>query len=246
MKIAVFGDSYGNARNDKTRTGWPHQLADMLNVSETDLDIYAWSGTSTWWSYQNFLKNYKKYDVIVFCYSSFFRWPVLPERLVGQHWRIPGMPLDEWTEMETYNKMYFDIVDDDLLRFLATGLFSKVNELCKKENKFLINLLAFKRDYEIPYTDFPVYEDANEISWNEKVIRNGKVTTMREVICGIDDGNFGEYDVRICHLSTENNRRLASIFKHAIETRPIGICSDLFPEYEWAEYDDAVTAHYKK
>jgi len=232
MKIAVFGDSYGDVNNDPDLKGWPHQLATMMG--DNNLGKYAQSGTSTWWSYQLFLKNYKKYDVIVFCYSASSRWPILPDELVGQHWRLPGYPLAQWQDkMSKLNEVYFDIFNDDLLSFLSASVFASVNEICRNENKYLINLLSFNRDFIIPETPFPIFEDVSKISRNEEVIRNVKMTTMKEVTCDPKNAIWLEPDKRICHLNNENNHRLASIFKHSIDNTSTSIYSNLFKEYEW-------------
>jgi len=241
MKIAVFGDSYGDTNGDINHISWPYKLANQLEVDINDLVIYSLSGTSTWWSYQKFLQSYKNYDVIIFCYSAFHRWPVLPSEMAGQHWRVPGYPLDNWSVISKFNEVYFDIFDNNLLKFIASNIFTTINELCKQENKYLINLLAFKADYDLTRTTFPIFEDANEVSWNEKVLRDGKVLTMREVIC-----DLGEFDERICHLNVENNRRLALIFKQAVSLQSKSLHSKLFVDYEWSEYDDTVSKLYEE
>ena len=66
MKIAVYGDSFaqpiefGYKGNDFL---WCNTLANKLNGS---IDNFAKTGTSIFYSYQQFLSNYNDYDLCIF------------------------------------------------------------------------------------------------------------------------------------------------------------------------------------
>jgi hypothetical protein len=118
---------------------------------------------------------------------------------------------------------------------VSSSIFKEINELCKKHDKYLINILAFGKDFNCVDTIFPIYENLNEVSWQEKIIQNNVVKTMKEVI--INDQTF---DHRICHLGNENNLRVAKIFKNAIENKLTNLHHKFIKNYKWAEFDDSL------
>jgi len=72
MKLAIFGDSFGDD------TGiWPIPHSDVgpswidyLRNQNIDIDNYSQGGTSLFHSYQKFMLNYQKYDKIVFLITN--------------------------------------------------------------------------------------------------------------------------------------------------------------------------------
>ena len=87
MKIGIFGDSYADINcpdincHDADSKPWPEIIETMMGA---EAEFHAQSSTSMWYSYQKFLKNYKKFDNIVFCYTDYNRWQSITDpELVG-------------------------------------------------------------------------------------------------------------------------------------------------------------------
>jgi hypothetical protein len=74
MKIAVYGDSFaqpvdfGYKGNDFL---WCNTLANKLNGS---IDNFAETGSSIFYSYQQFLRTYNEYDLCIFIITSINRY----------------------------------------------------------------------------------------------------------------------------------------------------------------------------
>ena len=60
MKIAIYGDSFATSHLPQNPNSWYRLLAGRLNA---DIETYAYGGTSVYWTYNNFLDNYAKYDL---------------------------------------------------------------------------------------------------------------------------------------------------------------------------------------
>lgn len=72
MKLAIFGDSFG----DDTGV-WPIPHSDVgpswieyLRNQNIDIDNYSRGGTSLFYSYQKFMRSYQKYDKIIFLITN--------------------------------------------------------------------------------------------------------------------------------------------------------------------------------
>ena len=83
MRIGVFGDGFAD-RNPynpespfKEDESW---IADMENAGHK-ITTYGKTGSSTWYSFQQFLAHHEQFDHIIFCYSSLHRIHHLPEGL---------------------------------------------------------------------------------------------------------------------------------------------------------------------
>lgn len=72
MKIAIYGDSFAArwAYSPK-ETHWWYILGTMLNA---EVECFGLSGTSTFFSYKNFLNNYKNFDLNIFFATNSFRY----------------------------------------------------------------------------------------------------------------------------------------------------------------------------
>ena len=74
MKIAIYGDSFaqpvefGYKGNDFL---WCNTLANKLNGS---IDNFAITGSSIFYSYQQFLRTYNEYDLCIFVITSINRY----------------------------------------------------------------------------------------------------------------------------------------------------------------------------
>jgi len=234
MTIGIFGDSFAVVDNHKNRS-WTGLLAEILDEGYV---CYGEPSTSIWWSYELFLKHYKKYDKIVFTYSHYSRWSYLPEHLTKLSLIRPKGHVGGFdSHGDDSLKKYVDILleahpilySEELQLFTYQNIFNSVNKLCKDTNIKLINLMPFEQSY----VDFPtnnklvdLYIDISE--------------AFGPCLTGLADVSFGElldqrglvhkdsfkgkvFDKRASHLSLDNNKVLASIISEIFnseQTRP--------------------------
>lgn len=230
MKLGIFGDSYADTNGDDDHYSWPNLLAKQYNT-----EIFGLCGTSTWWSYQNFLKNYTKYDSIIFCHSSANRWPILPDDLIGGNWDISNARGPKTPEkLRKMNEFYFDIFDENILKFLNYNIFQSVNDICKKNNIYLINLICFTKEFEVT-TDYPVFYDLHQVSLQETVSYNNKKIPLQKYL-----PIAGVIDLRICHMGHKNNKILADIFSSLLDNKIMNVHSELIKDYNWTSEDESL------
>jgi predicted CopG family antitoxin len=246
MKLGVFGDSFADPRsfNERGNFAWPVLLLKDLKLSGKD--CYALRGTSHWWSYEQFLKNYKKYDTIVFVHTTAIRWPHLPDAETGRHWLIGGKSdfgdIDELTSplLKQINPYYVDIFSDELLNFISHNIYKSVNQICADNGIQLINIMPFKNEYETENYGFPILTGLTAISWNERVVVNDTRYTIVEALQLVND--IREHS-RYCHLNKSNNRSLSELIKDLIVTKRDGLI-DLNSYDCWTTEDDDLNAYY--
>lgn len=72
MKIAIYGDSYAaHFVNARKEIHWFNILGNLLNANIIN---FAKTGSSLYFSYNNFLTNYEKYDYNIFLVTNPFRY----------------------------------------------------------------------------------------------------------------------------------------------------------------------------
>lgn len=243
MKLGIFGDSFASCSFDNVGYTWPKLLyaendidGKILNLEETD--CYARTGTSAYWAYKHFINRRHLYDHIIFLTTYHNRWPLLPKEIESHSWNIhshdvPGFP-DDLKEM---NRFYYNIFEPNLLRLINRNIFREVNEICKKENKYLVNIICFDKDeYDPSITDFPVFWNLHEVAWGEKIVLNDEVLTMKEYIS--ERQNF---DQRQCHMGHTNNLILKNILLDCLRNKKMNLQVDLYnTNYGWAGYDKSL------
>ena len=218
MKIAIYGDSYADP-NPYPNESWIAYLKN--NIESVSIDQYSSAGTSHWWSYQKFIETYKNYDIIIFCHTCPNRWPHLPKEYEGTEWNTGHMKNGGRGNFQDHiNKFFQFIFTDELLQFHCASIFRKVNEICQKENIFLINLLMETTEalgpeysYEINKSPFSTFMGMDELGRWEKVIVSDKVYPTVELLSKYKIFN----DVRANHLSATNNSLLGKILLSTIE-----------------------------
>jgi hypothetical protein len=243
MKLGVFGDSFADPIdfNASDNFAWPVLLSKECNL--TKKDCYARKGTSHWWSYEQFLLNYKKYDTIVFVHTSAMRWPHLPTEETGRHWMVGEFgDIDGLVSplLKQINPHYMDIFSDELLNFISHNIYKSVNQICADNGIHLINIMPFKNEYEAVNFGFPTLTGLTAISWNERVVVNETRYTIVEALQLVND--IREYS-RYCHLNKSNNRSLFDLIKDLIVTKRDGLI-DLNSYDCWTTEDDDLNAYY--
>jgi hypothetical protein len=224
--IGYFGDSFIDVAS-RTEPSWPLMVSDLLNDKG---DYYGKSGTSHWYSYELFLKNYKKYDTIIFCHTAHSRWPHLPEHETGHHWKIgyPGVIVNDF--MKKINEVYHDIFSDELLTFICGNIYRNVNQICKQNNIYLINILPFEVTYNLD-TEFVNIFNINIVSRNEVMEYHGKQFGTSDWL-----HTYPNVDPRCCHLNDRNNAIFSEILSDLTKNKVMNKNIDAL-DYQW-EYHD--------
>lgn len=236
MKIGFFGDSYIDLGGGVRDHCWPKIVADSL-VAQAG--FHGQSGTSMWAAYEVFKRWYKKYDVIVFSFTSSSRWPCLPEELRGQEWNIG---YNKKTPMlNQMNPFFFSLFSEDFLDFVNSSIHRNVVEMCERDNKYLIQVIPFlqgpstrKTTYDftpIP-SKFPLISGLNEVSHMEHVMFEGKRVPTSKTI-GETDG----YDHRACHLNPSNNRIVAEWITDCIREKKYNVAFECKKSKVWTVFD---------
>lgn len=245
MKIGVFGDSYADP-NPWPETSWIHYLSTEKNI---EIQTFAASGTSHWWSYKEFLNNYTKFDVVIFCHTSHMRWPYLPKEYRGREWNVgyEGKNITSDDFQNNINRFFDDVFEKPLLEFISSSILKEVNHLCKRENIYLINLGMEVDDcgiYQSSETDFPILTNLNSLSKLERTILDGKEYNTCELLSKIKT-----FDVRANHLSPANNRILAKLLHKLINEHTMNLSIDLMSSQTWSMpweiYDASVDDKFK-
>lgn len=217
-KIGIFGDSFASIGlsavdllDDKDKKPWCVCLKEHLGLS---LDIFALSGTSIWWSYQNFIDNYKKYSHIVFVYSQHNRWHHVDKLLEGMNWVIGNREYNEChfnsdfkrKSISLLSASYHLVNDEKFDIFVLQQVFTKVNKICREHKIQLVNIFPFLSDIDlvlncesdgtIIYNLLDCYHEQAGLSTDEIKIFEQMLMTG---------------DLRLCHLSSERNQLLSKI-----------------------------------
>lgn len=238
--IGVYGDSFGDINPkhlidpSSDRLPWPMFLSNMLNDK---IESHAQSGTSMWWSYTQFLKTYKKYDTIVFCYSNINRWhninylTTFGEVISDRQPRISHIFAEDQMTMVPDEVTHIAKVligahpylhDEELNVFVCQSIFNNVNKLCKESGIKLVNLMSFEQFREntvglvTSQAEGSCLTNLLGVSNSEFVMRIRHFEFLR-------DYRLKELekkpDLRFCHLSPYNNKILATIIKESLEQK---------------------------
>jgi hypothetical protein len=243
MKIGIYGDSYADP-NPTPAEGWLTYLRN--NIECTTIDQHSRAGTSHWWSYQKFIQTYKDYDTIIFCHTNPIRWPHLPKEYVGREWNTGHMKNGGPNNFQdNINKFFPFIFPDKLLHFLGLTIFKEVNEICQKEDIFLINLHMEPKENlepeyaaEITKTNFSTFTGLNDLSRWEKVIHDGTVYTTGELLSKYKLFN----DVRANHLSAANNIILGNLLLSTLKNKEYAHNMSVMSLDIWEEFSE-ITAN---
>lgn len=256
MKIGIFGDSWidicqHGTRIEDERYAYPALIKKHFNAS---VDFHGYFGTSNWYSFDKFVKTHKKYDVVLFVHGGHIRWPSLPIDETGNHYNVSAgsnifelinPDKDKSSEfLNNINKYFFDILPEDLLVFLSKSIYDQVNQICKENNIYLVNLIPFTKPYQVMNTDFPVITNLIEVSNKEKTTLQGKKMLTSKWI-----REYQSPDPRVCHLNFKNNRILANIISKLIEQKAYKKHIDArtyLTEYEDIETDKWIEEWYEK
>ena len=243
MKLGVFGDSFADPIdfNASDNFAWPVLLSKECNL--TKKDCYARKGTSHWWSYEQFLLNYKKYDTIIFVHTSAMRWPHLPTEETGRHWMVGEFgDIDGLVSplLRQINPHYMDLFSEELLNFISQNIYRSVNQICLEHGIQLVNIMPFETEYVVEDFGYPTLTGLTKISLDERVVINGTRYTIVEALHLVEE--IREYS-RYCHLNKTNNRTLSDMMIELIESKRSGVI-DLTAYDCWTTENDDLNTYY--
>lgn len=196
--IGIFGDSFSDDRGDIK--GWPRLLSE--HIGENIIN-YSVAGSSIWYSFKNFLKNYSSYQKIIFTYSSYTRWQTLNE---PYEWMSAVKETKDIIFMEQFKNEAKTLVeahkllyDEEFNLYTYRKIFDDVNKICAENNIHLVNVLPFESKNSIFPLPFPLYGSCliglNIVSSRE-LARNIRLQKHLQT----------NNDTRICHMSNYNNQ----------------------------------------
>lgn len=234
MNIAIFGDSYADTNGDKGTYSWPNIIKE-----KNDTYIKGRCGTSVWASYINFMEyvSGNKPDAVVFCHTSPYRWPSLPEEIHGQNWNIHSLDIPSMTPvLGTLNEYYLDLFPEELSRFIAKNVFQTVNDYCKANGIYLVNLVCFEDTHlQTCTTEFPIISNLEYVSNSELIRHEGKPYTVNQMI---EKFKMVNGDPRTCHLGNANNSKLADLVTEFIQNKEKNIKMNA-QKMRWHVFDES-------
>lgn len=223
MKIGIYGDSWGcfNFNEvDNIESAWP----ELLKRQGYLVDNYCVVGETFFNVYQKFKENYLNYDVNIFLiprlgrlYIKDIQQPystrigeesslLLNKQLLKNDLIISQVQKDTITELYSYADVYFkykinweqeELIRNELLEYSRLLTNSTIFIPCVDEcipwdlhTGTLMNIFAFENEILKP------------------IIRVGEIS-----------GNTYMRDLRLCHLSEENNKMLAEKIISAIDNK---------------------------
>lgn len=233
MKIGIFGDSYADCpRRCLGEHGWPKLLSKKFSV-----DNYGRSGTSMWWSFEQFLNHCDRYDVIVFSFTSSGRWPVSPSGIEHQAWNIGYVRENDYC-LDVLNPYFFEIFPNQLTRYINSSIYRDVIEKCSEKNKYLIRIVPFagsdlsKADIDMYESHFPLLTGLNTVSHAEEVMMDGVRYNTYKCINQVEI-----IDHRHCHLNPSNNKIVADWVADCIEQQKYDVTFDGESFSNWVVFD---------
>lgn len=212
--LGTFGDSYADPNSPSNSKPWMDFLAEKLDMP---VENHGRSGTSIWWSYEKFLKNYQKFSHIVFTYSHFNRMNHLPAQFEGMHFKTPMDPIPNDLDKkallqesvirnlaQTYFKYFYD---ENLQLFLYQKIYEEVDLLCKKNDIEVIHNFAFE-PCKFDNVFYIKFLNTRNVYGSDKI---GAEETNAWKPGSLHTGDFGVEDRRVCHFTEKNNKIFAEI-----------------------------------
>lgn len=216
MKIGVFGDSFADRTPYNPESPFKEDeswIAEMENAGHK-ITTYGKTGTSTWYSYEQFLAHHEQFDHIIFCYSSLHRIHHLPEGLedlsflttpdeLYAYRRNKGLSKQQELEIVRILTGHVPNISPSFDQFVKQKIFNDVNSTCRNKNIKLANVLTFDDRKDKTYT-LNLDERIGDCLYNLFAVSKKELPTM------------GDVDNRWCHLSKENNQILSNILFNSL------------------------------
>ena len=206
MKIAIYGDSFGtetpifeteHPNLSKVGTPWVSLLRQHYNV-----DNYCVSGSDYYFSFNNFLKNYKRYDINIFIETACNRLSIKQNNVFVHNHNIQSATakLKDSTDNSLNNiykasVQYFthlhDIEKDEVLTSLMRKEIERLDSNC-----FFIKSFGEHGLFNITLNENKIWKVNPTYTKDDKFL-----------------------DLRYCHMTKENNHTLYKIVYDKILTK---------------------------
>jgi hypothetical protein len=251
MLLGIFGDSFSADKEtiigDVTLTTYTDIVAKQLGLTAVN---FSYPGTSIWYSYKQFVKNYKKFSHIVFCYTDEDRWHYLPDYLhrfssIYTKEKLDTFPTignKEYEEMTDLVKIHKLIHDSEFNNFVFQTIFDKVNFICKRNGIKVINIMPFvnEKNFDLDFSKNRGMCYINLLSISD--------SELYHKLGGYRHKEFrfftGGPDLRKNHLTQENNKVLADIILENIDSETYKVI-DLYKDKRFS-YDVNQLLKYKR
>jgi hypothetical protein len=226
MRIAIYGDSWASEWLDQPHSylGWPEILANQPNF---EVDNFAVPGSSLYFSYREFLKNHKNYDINIFLITSFGRLYIesIPEySKTAKH--IP----DQLTLINRKKQLNIrasapDTTVNDKLIKIYNAINNYYDYMHNDEYNELVDkaLVHHAKSMSTNTIFIPCFRGYNEFSLLDVYFMENDSVDASETYFfkGIHpntevDGKLLT-DIRVCHMTKRNNELLAEKLINAIK-----------------------------
>ena len=202
MKIGIYGDSFGHAR-EREESAW-------YNLLDHDVTNFAHMGANVWYAYRTFLDNHNDFDLNIMFVTN---WGRLNIPLLDQpHW--PGIQQIDLA----LNSFDIDQRSKEILTSAHNYLFNVRNDqqeqdshialLAQLQQHDLLIIPCFPHDMSLAGDGFSMYDISliDTVHYGiDKIDKNGKLLTST--------WKPGERkELRACHMNNKNNL----IFAHKI------------------------------
>ena len=229
MKIAVFGDSFGDDYNlwPDPYLGVGPSWIDYLRNQNIEIDNYSCGGASLFYGYQRFISTYQKYDKVIFLVTSPGRISVPKGNQAEEFANLTSVEnhLKNCVDFETKIKLtairdYFTYVKNDTFDEVVHRLL--IEDISRKhKDTLMIPCFAHSGiDNRIPLVAIPRFE--------------ADFWKMEEIMPW---GNT-VYDSRKGHMCEENNLMLGQEIYNWVETGNYNLFRENFktPTKEFTHY----------
>lgn len=128
-KIAVYGDSFASQK-----IGWPNYLESLYKNSE--IDIFGVGGTSPNFSYMRFLETHKKYDLVIFLWTSPTRNALITRNHDTKKYEVHG-----FTETDCPHETLKENIRQNLKQNLRYNnlIFNDIPEFVNIDEKWILH-----------------------------------------------------------------------------------------------------------
>ena len=232
MKIAIYGDSWASEGLNEPHNylGWPEIITNQPGYEVTN---FAVPGSSLYYSYKEFLKNHKNYDVNIFLITLSGRLYIksIPEfrenntskhipnllNVINRKKQLPNEHLDPVIEnqiikiYDAVEKYFTYIQDKDHDELVDRALLHHARSM--SNNTIFIHCFRGSDEFSLIH----VYEMENEsMGADEKYFSKG-IQMNTEI-----DGKL-LIDARICHMTKRNNELFAEKLIKSIEENNLSV-----------------------
>jgi len=166
MKIGIYGDSFGYYQPEGKQYHWSAILENKLNCN---IENYARYGTSLFYSYQEFLKTYTKYDLIIFAVTDPYRYTDQLKLSIDKNTKMKVRSVSGIGAITSIFKKYPDklTVDDKKILRNLEGWFIMSDDLYNREmSELMLQKIESLHENIIFY---PCFEKSFSKAWFTKL-----------------------------------------------------------------------------